>query len=187
MFLNVRTLHFGISRTVRKTYGTFWICTRVVPKLVLILSGRICNPICWNFFKTYVFYSALLFQQVAVDARVSNTSQVTAGFVKTVACTPPGKRKKRMKTQIYSLTSSSLSEALQLTFPFSNYHPIAAKRASILLTHFFNRSFKLLLQNVSKDCLDFLDNLGIYFGVPAAQFTFQRWKQLEFGNHLSTY
>ncbi len=51
---------------------------------------------------------------------------------------PPKKGKKELtKTQIYSLPSSSLSKAVQLTFYFSKYCLVAAKHASIFLTHLF--------------------------------------------------
>ncbi len=51
---------------------------------------------------------------------------------------------------------------------------------------FFNGSFKLLLRNPSKDCVDFLDHLGICSKFLDSQFTFQRWKQTESGKSLST-
>ncbi len=100
-------------------------------------------------------------------------SRVTTGFVRTVAHTPPKKKKeKNYQKQIYSLTSFSVSEGVHLTFSFSKYHLFAAKHASILSTQFFNDGFKLLLWNVFKDHLGFLDHLGICFEVPETQFTF---------------
>ncbi len=66
----------------------------VVPKLVFILSRWACNIIYWNSNKAYVLCSALPFQQAFADIRVSNKYQVTAGFVKTFACTPPKKERK---------------------------------------------------------------------------------------------
>ncbi len=69
-------------------------------------------------------------------------------------------KKKWTKTQIYSLTSSSLSEGVHLTFSFLKYLPFAAKHVSILLTHSFNGGFKLFLQNEPKDCLGFRNHLG---------------------------
>ncbi len=56
------------------------------------------------------------------------------------SCTHPSKKKERtkwMKTQIYSLTSSSLFQAIHLTFSFSIYHLFATKYASILSIHWF--------------------------------------------------
>ncbi len=92
------------------------INTRVIPKLVLILFGRTCNTIYQNSNETHIFRSALPFQQASVDVCNSNRSRVTAGFVKTVVCNIPKIGKKKWtKTQIYSLTSSSLSDAIHLT------------------------------------------------------------------------
>ncbi len=64
-----------------------------------------------------------------------------------------------------------------MTFSFSKYRTFAAKHALTLFTHFYG-GFKLLLQNVSKDCLGFLDYLGICFEV-STQFMFQQWKEPE--------
>ncbi len=69
-----------------------------------------------------------------------------------------------MKTQIYSFTSSSLSEDVYLIFSFSKYRSFIAKHASILSNHFLNGSFKFLW-NVHKYRLGFLDHLGICFEV----------------------
>ncbi len=52
-----------------------------------------------------------------------------------------------------------------------------SKHASTLLPIFYG-TFKLL-RNESKDCLGFLDHLGICSKVLTMQFTFQWWKQLE--------
>ncbi len=80
---------------------------------------------------------------------MSSRSRVTAGFVKTVACTPPKKeRKKRTKTQIYSLTSSSHSKAVHLTFFFLKLPSFATKHASILLTCFLKWRFQTPLERI---------------------------------------
>ncbi len=71
-------------------------CTKVVPTLVLILSGRTYNAIYQNSDKAHVFCGALPFQQAPTDVCTLNRSRVTFGFVKTVACTPPKKGKKQM-------------------------------------------------------------------------------------------
>ncbi len=68
-------------------------CTKVVPKLVLILSRQTCNTICRNSNKAHVFCSALSFQQALLDVCTSNKFRVIAGFVKTVACTLKKKKK----------------------------------------------------------------------------------------------
>ncbi len=67
--------------------------TGVVPKPVLILSGWTCNAIFRNSDKAHVFCSVLCFQQTLTDVCTSDKSQVTAGFVKTVARTSQKKRK----------------------------------------------------------------------------------------------
>ncbi len=90
-------------------------------------------------------------------------------------CTPQKKKN-------YSHTSSSLSEAVNLTFSISKYSRFAAKHTFCLLTHFFNGGFKLLIWKVSKDHLGLLDHLGICFEVLVKQFTLQRRKQPEFGS-----
>ncbi len=61
--------------------------TRVVPKLMLILSGQTCNGIYRNSDKARVFCSVLSFQQAHTDICTLSRSRVTAGFVKTVVCT----------------------------------------------------------------------------------------------------
>ncbi len=61
---------------------------KVVPKLVLTLSGWTCNTIYWNFDEAHRFCSSLSFEQAPVDVYKSNRSRVTAGFVKTVTHTP---------------------------------------------------------------------------------------------------
>ncbi len=138
--------------------------TRVVPKLVLTLSGRTCNAIYWNSNGAYVFYSSLFFQQAPADACMSNISQVTAGFVKTVASTLPKKKKgknewshkfiplhhpRNPRLYIWHFLSWSTAHLLINMLPF--FWPI-----------FKNSGFKLLLRNVSKDHLDLLDHLGIF-------------------------
>ncbi len=77
---------------------------RVVPKLAPILFGQTCNTIHQNSKKTHVFCSALSFQQAPKDVCMSNRSRVTAGFVKTVAQTPPKKENKKMNenTNLFS-------------------------------------------------------------------------------------
>ncbi len=120
--------------------------TGVVPQLVLILSGSTCNAIYRNSDEAYVFCSTLPFQQTPRYDCMSNRSRVTHGFVKTVVRTPPKKAKKKWtKTQIYSLTSSSLSKAVHWTFSFSKYHPFAAKHAFILSTYILLWWFQIIL------------------------------------------
>ncbi len=86
-----------------------------------------------------------------------------------------------MKIQIYSLTpsSSSLSKAVRLYI----WHFLSRNITLLQLNmfpffppiFFFYRGFKLLLRNLYKDRLGFLDQLGIYFKVPAMQFMIQ-WR-----------
>ncbi len=145
-----------------------------VLKLVLILSERTCNAVYWNSDEAHVFCSVLPFQQAPMDVSTSKRCQVTDSFVKTAVQTLPKKGKKKWtKTQIYSLTLSSLYETIHMTFPFLKYHLFAAKHASIRSIHFLNVNFKHHLCNVSIDRLGFMDYSGICFQVPAMQFTFQ--------------
>ncbi len=70
------------------------LITKVVPKLMLVLFGHTCNTIYWISDEVHVFCSALPFQRAPTDVCMPNRSWVTAGFVKTVAFTPPKKGKK---------------------------------------------------------------------------------------------
>ncbi len=54
---------------------------------LLNLSGQTCNTIYQNFDKAHVFCNSLFFQRAPMDVCMSNRSQVTASFVKTVLCT----------------------------------------------------------------------------------------------------
>ncbi len=72
-----------------------------------------------------------------------------------------------------------LFRAVHLTFSSLKYCPLEVKHASILSTQFFNRGYKLLLRNASKDRLGFLDHLAFCFKVSPAQLMFQRRKQPE--------
>ncbi len=62
--------------------------TRVVPKLLLSLSRRTLNATYQNSNKGDVFRSSLSFQQLLANICMSNRSQVTAGFVKSIVRTP---------------------------------------------------------------------------------------------------
>ncbi len=55
---------------------------------MLTLSERTCNAIYWNSEEAHVFCSSLSFQQAPMDICMTNKTQVTAGFVKTIAHTP---------------------------------------------------------------------------------------------------
>ncbi len=108
-------------------------CTRVVPKLMLLLSGWTCNAIYRNSDKAHVFCSAWSFQQASTDVCMSSRSRVTAGFVKTVACTPPKKGKKKINENTNLFTHIFLTfRGHTFTFSISKYHSSAAKHASIL-------------------------------------------------------
>ncbi len=56
-----------IVRIFRRVSHRYFDYTRVVPKLVLILSGWTCNAIYRNSYEAHVFCSALPFQQAPVD------------------------------------------------------------------------------------------------------------------------
>ncbi len=64
------------------------LSTKVVPKLVLILSRRTCNPIYQNYDEAHVYSIALPFQEARAGVCTSSRSQVTADFVKTIVFTP---------------------------------------------------------------------------------------------------
>ncbi len=137
----------------------------IVPKLVLILSGRICNAIYRNYDKAHIFCSALSLTSTCERPYIKQISSYS--WFSENSCTYRSKKRKGKewtKTQIYSLTSPSLSEAIHLTYSFSKYRMFAAKHATNLSNHFFYGAFKLLLWNVSEDRLDFLDRLGICNG-----------------------
>ncbi len=63
-------------------------CTRFSQKWCSFPAST-CNAIYRNSDKVHEFCSVLPFQQAPADVCTSNKSRVPAGFVKTVACTPP--------------------------------------------------------------------------------------------------
>ncbi len=63
---------------------------------MLIFSRRTVTPSIGILTKHNVFCNALPFQQAPMDVCVSNRSRVTVGFVKTVAYTPPKKKRKNL-------------------------------------------------------------------------------------------
>ncbi len=102
---------------------------------------------------------------------MSNRSQITAGFVKTVPCTYKIYIQKHNFIhshyphfpRLYVRHFLSLNTiCLQLT-RFHSFNPIC------------NGGLKLL-RKASKDHTGFVDHLGICFKIPATQFTFQWWK-----------
>ncbi len=143
---------------------------------MLVLSIQTCKTI----YRYYVVhYISTSVHQIDLDLQLVLWKQLCVLLQKK-------DRKKWTKIQIFSLTTFSLSKAVHLTFSFSKYHLYVAKHAFIFSTHFFNGGLKLLFQNVSRDCLGFFGYLGICFEVSATHFTFQQWKQPEFGKPLST-
>ncbi len=87
-----------------KIFNLHFYFGRIAPKLVFILSGWSCNAIYRNPNEAHVFCGASSFQQAPVDVCISKRSRVTAGFVKTIACTPPkkGEKSKQNPKFIYS-------------------------------------------------------------------------------------
>ncbi len=134
----------NLNRFIFQSYLTIFVksqkslYTRTVPKLVFILSRQACNAIYRNSDKAFVFCSAFPFQQAPVDNYVSIRYRVIAGFVKTVACTPPKKGKKKMY--------ENRSIFIHIILPFQGYifdilfleiPSVCTKHASILSTLFF--------------------------------------------------
>ncbi len=110
------------------------IYIRVVLKLVLILSRQTCNTIYRNFDKSCVFCHALPFQRAPEDVCMSNGSQVTAGFVKTIACTiiplPPRKEgKNEQKHKFIHLFHPSLCANCEID---QNCDPNVARMYTVL-------------------------------------------------------
>ncbi len=73
--------------------------TRVVPRLVLVLSRWTSNTIYWNSNKVHVFCSSLSVQQAPIDVRTSNRSQATDGFMKTISPTALENEKCKKRTK----------------------------------------------------------------------------------------
>ncbi len=123
-----------------------YIHIRVVPKLVLILSRQTCNTIHWNSEKAHVFCTVLPFQQAPLGICPSHRTRVTAGFVKTVAHTPPKKKgknfwcRKCVRREIFRTTLLCLQHDNSVTvWPVRMCHLIV----SSVRTHFWSRSPKL--------------------------------------------
>ncbi len=75
------------------------------------LSKLTCNAIYQNADKAHVFYSLLSFQQAfMMVVCTSNRPQVTAGFVKTVACTPPENKRRKKRTKSRRIQHSEACE-----------------------------------------------------------------------------
>ncbi len=135
--------HLFSPFSVKWTYNT-----KVVPKLVLILSRQTRNAIYCNSNKAHILCSTLLFQQAFMMSVCQIDLELQLVLWKQLHV--PLQKKKRQKwtkTHIYSLTPSSIAGTIHLTFSFSKYHLFAVKYISILSTHFFmvvsNSSFRM--------------------------------------------
>ncbi len=103
----------------------------------------------------------LHFQQAPADVCMSNRSRVTAGFMKTVACTTTKKGKKnKQKYKFINLHHPHFLRPHIWHFLSRNTIPLQLNRLPFFRPIFLNDRFKFLLPNTSKDCLSFLDHLA---------------------------
>ncbi len=122
--------------------------TRVLQKLVLALSRWTCNTIYQNSNKVDIFCSSLFFQQAPADVSMSSRSRVTAGFVKTVAHTPPEnegcKKKQTKKWKEYSTFGSMASVRGTVSALFG------VKKENMVSEHMEMMCFQTVCQHVNK-------------------------------------
>ncbi len=140
-FLLKSFLH-TLSNYISQTYLQFSLCTRVVPKLVLTIFGRTSNVFYRNSDKVHVFCSSLSFQQAPEDVCTSNRSRVTAGFVKSMACTSLEDARYNKK---WTKNQMRLCWCMWLSVLMWNIHVSEWKRLLLLFSNLVAVCFSVIL------------------------------------------